>query len=35
MNDSKFASYEEEVSHLTENYATVNTAGYDGVDYVF
>ena len=35
MNGNSFSSYEEEVRLITENFNTINTEGYDGVDYVF
>ena len=33
--DATFASYDDEVQALVENYTTINTNGYDGIDFAF
>ena len=33
--DATFDSYDDEVQALVENYTTINTNGYDGIDFAF
>lgn len=35
MNKQKFKNYAEEQSRITENFTTIVTKGYDGIDFVF